>query len=112
MGIQPARTREFGPGLDRGPIRSLDANRSASSYRAASDPVPLCCVQPVLPQALFDLEATNAELKADLRELYINAAREIDITSTRKAILIQVRGSARDVIYSAVNVIGMPLHRY
>jgi small subunit ribosomal protein S7e len=42
-------------------------------------------------QALFDLEATNAELKADLRDLYITSAREIDIQGTsRKAIIIQV----------------------
>merc|ERR1712137_145605 len=32
--------------------------------------------------AIFDLEATNTELKADLRELYI--------TSSRKAIVVQV----------------------
>eukprot|EP00798_Chlamydomonas_sp_ICE-L_P028279 gene28279-31387_t len=29
--------------------------------------------------ALFDLEATNAELKADLRDLYIISAKEIEI---------------------------------
>eukprot|EP00197_Chlamydomonas_leiostraca_P002164 CAMPEP_0202858190 /NCGR_PEP_ID=MMETSP1391-20130828/822_1 /ASSEMBLY_ACC=CAM_ASM_000867 /TAXON_ID=1034604 /ORGANISM="Chlamydomonas leiostraca, Strain SAG 11-49" /LENGTH=196 /DNA_ID=CAMNT_0049537079 /DNA_START=52 /DNA_END=642 /DNA_ORIENTATION=+ len=42
-------------------------------------------------QALFDLEATNQELKADLRDLYITAAREIDIQGTsRKAIIVHV----------------------
>jgi hypothetical protein len=42
-------------------------------------------------QALFDLEATNNELKADLRDLYITGAREIDIPqSNRKAIIIHV----------------------
>ena len=42
-------------------------------------------------QALFDLEATNNELKADLRDLYITAAKEIDIhNSTRKAIIVHV----------------------
>lgn len=41
-------------------------------------------------QALFDLEATNAELKADLRDLYIAGAKEIDVSASRKAILIQV----------------------
>jgi len=41
-------------------------------------------------QALFDLEATNNELKADLRDLYINSAKEVDIASGRKAIVIQV----------------------
>lgn len=41
-------------------------------------------------QALFDLEATNSELKTELRDLYISGAREIDVTATRKAVLIQV----------------------
>ena len=45
-------------------------------------------------QALFDLEATNNELKADLRDLYITGAREIDIPqSNRKAIIIHVSRS-------------------
>lgn len=41
-------------------------------------------------QALFDLEATNQELKGDLRDLYITSAAEIDVGSTRKAIVIHV----------------------
>jgi len=42
-------------------------------------------------QALFDLEATNQELKADLRDLYITGAKEIDIHGTsRKAIIVHV----------------------
>jgi len=41
-------------------------------------------------QALFDLEATNSELKQDLRDLYITSAAEIDVGSTRKAIVIHV----------------------
>jgi len=44
-----------------------------------------------LMQALFDLEATNSELKQDLRDLYITSAAEIDVGSTRKAIVIHVR---------------------
>lgn len=47
-------------------------------------------------QALFDLEATNNELKADLRDLYITAAREIDVAgSSRKAIIVHVSGRCR-----------------
>ena len=42
-------------------------------------------------QALFDLEATNSELKGDLRDLYITGAAEVDVGSTRKAIVIHVR---------------------
>jgi len=41
-------------------------------------------------QALFDLEATNQELKSDLKDLYINSAKEVDLPSSRKAILVQV----------------------
>ncbi|MEW5299441.1 MAG: hypothetical protein WDW38_004534 [Sanguina aurantia] len=42
-------------------------------------------------QALFDLEATNAELKADLRDLYITSAKEIDVSGgSRKAIIVHV----------------------
>ena len=42
-------------------------------------------------QALFDLEATNAELKADLRDLYITSAKEVDVASSnRKAIIVHV----------------------
>lgn len=44
-----------------------------------------------LGQALFDLEATNTELKAELRDLYITGAREIDLqAANRKAIIIHV----------------------
>jgi len=41
-------------------------------------------------QALFDLEATNTELKADLRDLFISSAKEVDISAGRKAIVIHV----------------------
>ena len=41
-------------------------------------------------QALFDLEATNAELKADLKDLYINGASEVNVSSNRRAIVIKV----------------------
>jgi Ribosomal protein S7e len=44
----------------------------------------------LLLQALFDLEATNAELKSDLRDLYITSAQEVDVSSGRKAIIIHV----------------------
>ncbi|KIZ01820.1 40S ribosomal protein S7 [Monoraphidium neglectum] len=41
-------------------------------------------------QALFDLEATNSELKADLRDLYITGAKEIDVQGgSRKAVIVQ-----------------------
>jgi hypothetical protein len=43
-----------------------------------------------LVQTLFDLEATNQELKPVLRDLYITSAQEIE-TGARKAIVIHVR---------------------
>lgn len=47
-------------------------------------------------QALFDLEATNLELKAELRDLYITGAREIELHGTnRKAIIIHVSSAIK-----------------
>ena len=43
-----------------------------------------------VPQALFDLEATNQDFKTDLRDLYITSAQLIDITSSKNAIIIHV----------------------
>ena len=55
-----------------------------------------------LLQALFDLEATNQELKSDLRDLYITGAAEIDVgSSSRKAIIIHVRLSRLHVVERA-----------
>ena len=44
----------------------------------------------ILFQALFDLEATNNELKTELRDLYINSAQEVDVNGGRTAIVIHV----------------------
>ena len=44
----------------------------------------------IVLQAFADLEATNAELKSDLSDLFVNSAREIDVSNNRKAIIIQV----------------------
>ncbi|OWM68476.1 40S ribosomal protein S7-like [Punica granatum] len=41
-------------------------------------------------QALFDLENTNQELKSDLKDLYVNAATQIDVSGNRKAVVIHV----------------------
>ncbi|CAE5965877.1 unnamed protein product [Arabidopsis arenosa] len=41
-------------------------------------------------QALFDLENTNQELKSELKDLYINQAVHMDISSNRKAVVIYV----------------------
>ncbi|KAJ7259616.1 hypothetical protein O6H91_11G120300 [Diphasiastrum complanatum] len=41
-------------------------------------------------QALFDLENTNQELRSDLRDLYINSAKEVDVANNKKAIVIHV----------------------
>jgi small subunit ribosomal protein S7e len=67
---------------------SADAGARRKIAKAAGEAVDELELQ--VAQALFDLEATNAELKADLRDLYIAGAKEIDVSSGRKAILIQV----------------------
>ncbi|KAJ7565357.1 hypothetical protein O6H91_02G056900 [Diphasiastrum complanatum] len=41
-------------------------------------------------QALFDLENTNQELRSDLKDLYINSAKEVDVANNKKAIIIHV----------------------
>ena len=41
-------------------------------------------------QALFDLESTNSELKSELRDLFINSAKEVDVSGNRKAVIIHV----------------------
>ncbi|KAK8960744.1 40S ribosomal protein S7 [Platanthera guangdongensis] len=41
-------------------------------------------------QALFDLENTNQELKSDLKDLFINSAVQIDVSGSRKSVVIHV----------------------
>ncbi|MBA0683642.1 hypothetical protein Gohar_010385 [Gossypium harknessii] len=41
-------------------------------------------------QAFFDLENTNQDLKSDLKDLYINSAVQIDVSGSRKAVVIHV----------------------
>ena len=52
--------------------------------------LPLFLLLVSVAQAFFDLEATNAELKGDLRDLYFNSATEIDVSSNQKAVVIHV----------------------
>eukprot|EP00965_Chrysotila_dentata_P225585 6194851-Pleurochrysis_carterae.AAC.3 len=47
------------------------------------------CLQLDVAQAICDLEANSNDLKAELRELYIVAAKEVDVTG-RKAVVIFV----------------------
>lgn len=67
---------------------SAEAGARRKIAKAPGDAVDELELQ--VAQALFDLEATNAELKADLRDLYIAGAKEVDVSSSRKAILIHV----------------------
>ncbi|XP_022135465.1 40S ribosomal protein S7-like [Momordica charantia] len=41
-------------------------------------------------QAFFDLENTNSELKSDLKDLYINSAIQVDVSGSRKAVVVYV----------------------
>ncbi|KAE8723596.1 40S ribosomal protein S7 [Hibiscus syriacus] len=44
----------------------------------------------LVAQAFFDLENTNQDLKSDLKDLYINSAIQIDVSGSRKAVVIHV----------------------
>lgn len=44
----------------------------------------------LVAQELVNLEASNSDIKAELRNLHISAAKKIDVTGGRKAILIFV----------------------
>ncbi|XP_021296577.1 40S ribosomal protein S7-like [Herrania umbratica] len=41
-------------------------------------------------QALFDLENTNQDFRAELQDLYINSAVQMDVSGNRKAVVIYV----------------------
>lgn len=72
--------------MDYQPIGSPDHPRQPAERDA-----PDARFAPPCLQALFDLEATNNELKAELRDLYITSAKEVDIPGTsRKAIIVHV----------------------
>ena len=51
-------------------------SRARSLRRACRHPL-------VAPQALCDLEANSNDLKAELRELYIVSAKEVDVTGRK-----------------------------
>uniref|UniRef100_A0A251S7Z9 40S ribosomal protein S7 n=1 Tax=Helianthus annuus TaxID=4232 RepID=A0A251S7Z9_HELAN len=51
---------------------------------------PLSLRTLLLSLALFDLENANQDLKSDLKDLYINSAAQIDVSGSRKAVVIHV----------------------
>ncbi|KAM0751976.1 40S ribosomal protein S7 [Meredithblackwellia eburnea MCA 4105] len=59
--------------------------RTANAPKTAPDATEL-----LVAQALQDLEANVADLKAELRPLQISAAREVDVKGGKKAIVIFV----------------------
>lgn len=71
-------------------MRHFDELPLACLLRGSQSSCSIGCILLALTQALFDLEATNAELKADLRDLYISGAEEVDVSAARKALLIRV----------------------
>ena len=69
-------------------------------------------------QALCDLEANSNDLKAELRELYITSAKEVDVTG-RKAVVIFVPFKLLKVVHKIqsrlvreVRVHPLAAHRY
>ena len=83
--LRAAQPRRSGAAVCPHPVRTRLTRLLAPRARQAPDEF-----EESVAQALFDLEATNNELKADLRDLFINSAKEVDIASGRKAIVIQV----------------------
>merc|ERR1712083_90652 len=77
--------------VDRSREREREREREsmvkAFRLKIAGDPSPF---EESVAQALVDLEKSNGELKAYLKDLYITSAKEIDIGSGRKAIVIHV----------------------
>ncbi|KAJ7975742.1 40S ribosomal protein S7 [Quillaja saponaria] len=59
-------------------------------------------------QHLFDLENTNQELKSDLKDLYINSAVQMEVSGNRKAVVIYVPYSGKDVVFIATRRIVRP----
>lgn len=47
-------------------------------------------IELLVAQALYDLETSTPDLKEELRPLYITAAREVEVGSGRKAVVIFV----------------------
>ena len=60
-----------------------------TSAPAVPDRAPASALRAPAAQALCDLEANSNDLKAELRELYIVSAKEVDVTG-RKAVVIFV----------------------
>ena len=77
--------------LSLAPYSRADVESPASGICA---PLAAAGLEPSLLQALFDLEATNQELKSDLRDLYITGAKEVDVNASRKAIIIHVSSAS------------------
>ena len=87
--------RLFGFSVARRAASSARTGRTINTARIRyfasieTDPFPFPSARSST-QALFDLEATNNELKAELKDLYINGAQEVAIGDGRTAIVIQV----------------------
>uniref|UniRef100_A0A7N0TMT1 40S ribosomal protein S7 n=1 Tax=Kalanchoe fedtschenkoi TaxID=63787 RepID=A0A7N0TMT1_KALFE len=54
-------------------------------------------------QAFLKLENSNQDLKSDLKDLYINAAAQVDVSGSRKAVVIHVPFRLRKA-YSKLHV--------
>merc|ERR1712216_1100799 len=81
MGITKEQRRRF---LRRNHIENNMATFTARKKILKDKGVSPDSFEESVAQALFDLEATSAELKGDLRDLYIMSAKEVDISGLRK----------------------------
>ncbi|KAI4389315.1 hypothetical protein MLD38_001552 [Melastoma candidum] len=76
-------------GSRRSPSRILKMYTAKKKIHKDKDVEPTEFEETVA-QALFDLENTNQELKSDLKDLFINSAIQMDISGSRKAVVIFV----------------------
>uniref|UniRef100_A0A8C0NHX5 40S ribosomal protein S7 n=1 Tax=Canis lupus familiaris TaxID=9615 RepID=A0A8C0NHX5_CANLF len=86
-GVSPRPRAPAGGGRSRPSAGSPRV--SAAAHVGGSPPAPPRPLSPSPPQALLELEM-NSDLKAQLRELNITAAKEIEVGGGRKAIIIFV----------------------
>mmetsp|Transcript_37336 Transcript_37336/g.88253 ORF Transcript_37336/g.88253 Transcript_37336/m.88253 type:complete len:196 (+) Transcript_37336:15-602(+) len=51
---------------------------------------PIDAFEEQVAQAIFDLQVAQNDMKADLQDLYITSAKEVEVSAGRKAVIIHV----------------------
>jgi len=69
-------------------LSSLEA--ACQAIPAPQDQVPAAAQEDEVAQALYDLEVNNTSLRPVLQKLYLNTAKEIEVSPTLRAVVIFV----------------------